>query len=90
MHAAAIVKAKAKGDTWLADRVYSGIPPATVGRKQLIEVRPMSGLSDVRYWLREHGYDPNDEVLCKRIFNAAKQSDHTPTEGEVRAVCRAV
>ncbi len=88
-HAAAIVKAEAKGDAWLADRIYSGIPAAMVGRKQVIEVGPMSGLSNVRYWLREHGYDPDDEALCMRIFNAAKQTDHTLTDGEVRAICRA-
>ena len=89
VHAAAIVKAEAKGDAWLADRIYSGIPAAMVGRKQLIEVGPMSGLSNVKHWLREHGYDPNDEALCQRIFNAAKQTDHSLTDGEVRAICRA-
>ena len=89
VHAAAIVKAEAKGDAWLADRIYSGIPAAMVGRKQLIEVGPMSGLSNVKHWLREHGYDPNDEALCQRIFNAAKQADHSLTDGEVRAICRA-
>ncbi len=89
VHAAAIVKAEAKGDAWLADRIYSGIPAAMVGRKQLIEVGPMSGISNVKYWLKEHGYDPNDEALCKRIFNAAKKTDHTLTDREVRAICRA-
>ncbi len=49
----------------------------------------MSGLSNVKYWLREHGYDPNDKGLCKRIFKAAKQTDHTLTDGEIRAICRA-
>jgi isopropylmalate/homocitrate/citramalate synthase len=49
----------------------------------------MSGLSNVKHWLREHGYDPNDEALCQRIFNAAKQTDHSLTDGEVRAICRA-
>jgi 2-isopropylmalate synthase len=89
VHAAAIVKAEAKGDAWLADRIYSGIPAAMVGRKQRIEVGPMSGLSNVKYWLKEHGFDPDDEVLCKRIFSAAKQTDHTLTDGEVRAICGA-
>jgi 2-isopropylmalate synthase len=87
VHAAAIVKAEAKGDAWLADRIYSGIPAAMVGRTQRIEVGPMSGLSNVKYWLKEHGFDPDDEVLCNRIFSAAKQTDHTLTDGEVRAIC---
>ena len=89
VHAAAIVKAEAKGDTWLADRIYSGIPAAMVGRRQRIEVGPMSGLSNVKYWLKEHGFDPDDEVLSNRIFSAAKQTDHTLTDREVRAICRA-
>jgi len=87
VHAAAIVKAETKGDAWLADRIYSGIPAAMVGRTQRIEVGPMSGLSNVKYWLKQHGFDPDDEVLCNRIFSAAKQTDHTLTDGEVRAIC---
>lgn len=89
VHAAAIIKAEAKGDSWLADRIYSGIPASMVGRSQLIEVGPMSGLSNVKYWLREHGYDPNDEVLAGRIFHAAKAMDHTLTADEIEAICRA-
>src|SRR4029077_9185766 len=44
VHAARIIKARKKGDEWLADRVYSGVPAAMVGRHQVIEVGPMSGL----------------------------------------------
>jgi 2-isopropylmalate synthase len=88
VHAAAIIKAHQKGDSWLADRIYSSIPASMVGRKQIIEIGPMSGLSNVKYWLREHGYDPDDEGLCDRIFQSAKQTDHTLTEGEVEALCR--
>ena len=86
VHAAAIIKAEQKGDSWLADRIYSAIPASMVGRKQLIEIGPMSGLSNVKYWLREHGYDPSDEELAGRIFKAAKQTDHTLTEGELEAL----
>ncbi|MEX0837483.1 MAG: LeuA family protein [Gemmatimonadota bacterium] len=86
VHAAAIIKAEEKGDSWLADRIYSAIPASMVGRKQLIEIGPMSGLSNVKYWLREHGHDPADEELTSRIFKAAKQTDHTLTEGELEAL----
>ena len=88
VHAAAIVKAEQKGDAWLADRIYSGVPASLVGREQVIEVSPMSGLSNVKYWLEEHGYDPNDETLCHRIFDAAKRTDHTFTQEELHALCR--
>jgi len=88
VHAAAIVKAHAKGDAWLADRIYSSVPASMVGRRQLIEIGPMSGLSNVKYWLRENGHDPDDDELCDCIFQAAKQTDHTLTDGELEALCR--
>jgi 2-isopropylmalate synthase len=63
--------------------VYSGVPASEVGLKQKIEVSPVSGLSNVRYWLQEHGYDPEDERLCAAVFDLAKRSDHTLTETEI-------
>jgi 2-isopropylmalate synthase len=86
VHAAAIIKAEDKGADWLADRVYSGVPASMVGRHQTIEVGPMSGLSNVKYWLATHGYDPTDDELCDRIFAAAKKSDHTLSEDELSAL----
>ena len=86
VHAAAIIKAEAKGEAWLADRIYSGVPASLVGRSQEIEISPMSGLSNVKYWLRSRGYDPEDDTLCHRIFNAAKACDHTLSEAEVLAI----
>jgi 2-isopropylmalate synthase len=83
VHAAAIIKAIRMGDPWLEDRVYSGVPASEVGLKQKIEVSPVSGLSNVRYWLEEHGYDPEDERLCAAVFDLAKRSDHTLTEAEI-------
>lgn len=87
VHAAAIIKAEAKGDAWLADRIYSGVPAGLFGLGQRIEISPMSGLSNVRYWLARHGYDANDEGLCHHVFAAAKQSDHTFTDAEVHSLC---
>ncbi len=86
VHASAIVKAEEKGDAWLADRIYSGVPASLVGREQEIEVGPMSGLSNVKHWLRARGYDAEDEGLCRRILRAAKQTDHTLTEEEIEAL----
>ncbi len=90
VHAAAIIKAEAKGDTWLADRVYSGVPASMVGRAQEIEISPMSGLSNVKYWLRAHGHDADDEALCQRVFEAAKSTDHTLTRTEIEALVRQI
>jgi 2-isopropylmalate synthase len=83
VHAAAIIKAIHMDDPWLVDRVYSGVPSSEVGLKQKIEVSPVSGLSNVRYWLEEHGYDPEDERLCAAVFDLAKRSDRTLTEAEI-------
>lgn len=83
VHAAAIIKAEDKGDAWLADRIYSGIPASMVGRRQEIEIGPMCGISNVKYWLRVHGHDAEDEELCGLLFDAAKSSDRTLTSAEV-------
>lgn len=84
VHAAAIIKATKKGDAWLADRVYSSVPAASFGARQVIEISPMSGMANVKYWLAEHGYDPEDEALCQVLFAAAKRSDRVLTEAECR------
>ena len=86
VHAAAIMKAERKGDTWLVDRVYSGVPASLIGRHQQIEISPMSGISNVRYWLEKRGFDPEDEPLCQRIYNAAKTGDRTLSEEEILAL----
>ncbi len=85
VHAAAIIKAKAKGDDWLADRVYSGVPAGDYGLRQLVEVGPMSGLANVVYWLRQHGHEPTDE-LTHRLFQAAKNTDRLLTDQEAEAI----
>jgi 2-isopropylmalate synthase len=73
VHAAAVIKAKQKGDDWLADRVYSGVPAGEFGLQQVIRVGPMSGKSNVVWWLQQHGYEPTDERV-ERLFKAAKDS----------------
>ncbi|MEO8217779.1 MAG: LeuA family protein [Acidobacteriota bacterium] len=84
VHAAAIIKARKKGSEWLADRVYSGVPAGLFGLKQIIEIGPMCGLSNVTYWLGAHGY-PENEALCKEIFARAKASDRILEDGEIHA-----
>ncbi len=88
VHAAAIMKAAAKGDVWLADRIYSSVPASLVGREQVIEVGPMSGQSNVKYWLRGHGYEEDDQNLVQKILAASKKMDHTLTEEELEGLCR--
>lgn len=87
VHAAAIIKAKRKGDDWLADRVYSGVPAGMVGRHQQIEVGFMSGASNVVYWLQQHGIEPNDQ-LVQDVLQAAKDRDRILTDEEILEICR--
>ncbi|HTO86504.1 MAG TPA: LeuA family protein [Thermoanaerobaculia bacterium] len=85
VHAAAIIKARKKGDDWLADRVYSGVPAAMVGRRQTIEVGPMSGVSNVQCWLETHGIEARPELI-NAVFQRAKQSDQVLSDEEILAV----
>ncbi|HYH08390.1 MAG TPA: LeuA family protein [Thermoanaerobaculia bacterium] len=87
VHAAAIVKAKKKGSDWLADRVYSGVPAGMFGLKQIIEVGPMCGLSNVVYWLDANGY-PQEETLAKEIFQLAKSTNRVLTDQELHDCAR--
>jgi 2-isopropylmalate synthase len=88
VHAAAIIKARAKGDDWLADRIYSGVPAALVGRRQQIEVGPMCGESNVVYWLEERGIAPERELVAA-IFRRAKEATRMLEDGEILEICRA-
>lgn len=83
VHAAAMVKAINKGDTWLADRVYCGVPAGMVGRAQGIEIGPMSGEHNVRFFLRSREIEEHP-VYVERILNAAKRSNKILSEEEVR------
>jgi 2-isopropylmalate synthase len=85
VHAAAIVKAYKKNDRELANAIYSGVPSHLFGLEQIIEIGPLSGRSNVIYWLEKRGIEANDERV-ERIFAAAKQSQQILTEAEIRAL----
>jgi len=85
VHAAAVIKAHRKGEDWLADRVYSGVPAGLVGRRQEIEVGPMSGESNVVFWLEQHGFEPTRERV-RAVFQRAKSIDRVLTPAEIHDV----
>ncbi len=87
VHAAAIIKAESKGDAWLADRIYSGVPAGMFGRKQEICIGHMSGVSNVTYWLRQRGIEPSKE-LVDAIISHAKTNDHILEDEEVMAIVK--
>ncbi|HEY6248594.1 MAG TPA: 2-isopropylmalate synthase, partial [Candidatus Angelobacter sp.] len=89
VHAAAVIKAFKKGDVELANSVYSGVPSHYFGLDQIIEIGPMSGKSNVMFWLERKGIDPS-EGLVERIFQLAKASDRILTEEEILACCQNV
>lgn len=86
VHAAAIIKAIQKHDHRLADDVYSGVPAHLFGFEQVIEIGPMSGKSNVLYWLARHQI-PAEDALVSRILDAAKQSARVLTDAELHALC---
>ena len=89
VHAAAVVKAYKKKDVELANTVYSGVPSHYFGLEQIIDIGPMSGKSNVLFWLEHRGLPVNDDVV-ERIYKRAKSSDHTLSEAEILECVQAV
>jgi 2-isopropylmalate synthase len=89
VHAAAVLKAFRKGDRALMDAVYAAVPATLVGRQQEIEVGPVSGRSNVVFWLESRGLPATEEIV-DRIFAAAKASNRTLTHEQVQKIVDAV
>jgi 2-isopropylmalate synthase len=88
VHAAAVIKAYRKGDDWLADAVYSGVVASDFGFRQKIRIGPMSGRSNVIFWLEKNGVEPTSERV-DRIFAAAKESDRLLEDGDIKGLLAA-
>ncbi|MEO8846636.1 MAG: LeuA family protein [Kofleriaceae bacterium] len=87
VHAAAIIKAEKKGDAWLADRIYSGVPAGMFGKEQEIEVGHYSGESNVIYWLKKRGYEPTKELVAE-VYAEAKRGNRVLSDDEILAVIK--
>ncbi|MBC8029935.1 MAG: 2-isopropylmalate synthase [Pyrinomonadaceae bacterium] len=85
VHAAAVIKSYRKGDTELADLVYSGVPAGQFGLEQVVEIGPMSGKSNVVYWLEKRGLDASEEMVS-RIYERAKQASAVLSDDEIMQV----
>src|ERR1700690_2996081 len=88
VHAAAIVKAYKKGDPELANSIYSGVPSHLFGLEQIIEIGPLSGRSNVIYWLEKRSITPSDQLGDPK-FAAAKQAERIMTEEEIQTIIAA-
>jgi len=82
VHAAAVIKAYKKNNLDLANAVYSGVPAQLFGLEQVIDIGPMSGKSNVAFWLERRGLAADEDVI-ERIYQRAKASDHTLSEAEI-------
>ena len=87
VHAAAVIKALKKNDLELANTVYSGVPAHFFGLEQVIDVGPMSGKSNIIFWLERRGMPADDQVV-ERIYRRAKASDRTLTDSEILECCQ--
>jgi 2-isopropylmalate synthase len=85
VHAAAVLKAYRRKDRALMDAVYAAVPGSLVGREQEIDIGPMSGRSNVVYWLESRGLTVTDDAVA-RVLRAAKASDRTLTDHEIRRI----
>jgi 2-isopropylmalate synthase len=85
-HVSAISKASEKSAAFF-DRIYSGVPASMVGRRQSIEIGPMSGAANVRYYLTERGV-AYDQQTVDAVLDAAKRSNRILDETEVIRLAR--
>ena len=85
VHAAAVLKAYRRKDRSLMDAVYAAVPGSLVGREQEIDIGPMSGRSNVVYWLEHRGLAVTDDTVA-RVLGIAKASDRTLTDDEIRRI----
>ncbi len=87
VHAAAILKAARKGDAWLADRVYSGVPASDFGLSQEISIGPLSGKANVAAWLQRRGRPVTDAAVAA-VLERAKRSDRVLTDADIEDTLR--
>ena len=85
VHASAVVKAMKKGDHWLADRIYSGVPAQDFGLEQIIRIGHMSGRSNIIYWLERNGFEVTDDLVA-HLFDLAKSQRRLMSDEEVNQV----
>ena len=87
VHAAAIRKARRLGASWLEDRIYSGVPASMFGRRQVVEIGPMSGVANVAFWLESRNIELDEDLVAK-ILDVAKRSNRVLADMEIEFVVR--
>jgi len=82
VHASAMVKAAEKGDA-IDERIYSSVRASLVGRRTVIDIGPMSGEANVRYYLSQRGLS-FDRATIERVLAIAKQRNEVLSELDVQ------
>ena len=82
VHASAVVKAMKKGEHWLADRIYSGVPAQDYGLEQVIRIGHMSGRSNITWWLGKNNYEVTDDLVA-HLFDIAKKQRRLMDDDEI-------
>lgn len=82
VHAAAVIKAYKKRNLRIANQVYSGVPSDWFGMDQRIDIGPMSGKSNVIYWLEKRGVEVTPDRV-EKILQLAKNADRLLREEEI-------
>ena len=75
-----------KGDNWLADRVYSGVPAGDFGLKQVIRIGHMAGRSNIIWWLEQNGYEASDDLV--HTYLSSKSQSRNMEDSEVEAAVK--
>src|SRR3990172_276844 len=85
VHAAAIAKALSKNDNWLAEHVYCGVPSSMVGRVHEIEIGPLSGEHNVRFFLRRNKIEEKPAHITKNL-EVSQNSNRLLSDEDVRRI----
>lgn len=89
VHAAAILKAERRGCREYAELVYSPISASLLGGAQRIDIGPLSGASNVVWWLLRHDIPVEDELVAA-VLEVAKQAGRVLDDDEVAAAVERV
>jgi len=87
VHASAIAKAANKGDA-IGEHIYSSVPASMVGKANIVDIGPMSGESNVRYYLAQHGL-PTNRDLVGQCMTLAKESDKVLSQEQILEIVNA-
>lgn len=88
IHASAMLKGLKKGNHEVSELVYSAAVPGWFGRNHTVEIGPMSGASNVVYWLEGRGLEPSADLVAA-VLSHAKRSSRTLCDEDIHEIIKA-